>query len=130
MLSNNNTSSMEQSSYRKQLTMDRIKIQKDHDVTTLMRQTSTLTSPEKYAHLSDIENRLLEFITEIMSENDGDHNIRKLVFLPVGVPGMGKTTLGRFLESVAKHIEVQIRGFPVRVLFKRVSYDIVFTDLY
>ena len=54
-----------------------------------------------------------------------------LIFLPVGIPGMGKTTLGRFLESAAHNVKLILPNTsqPATVNFTRVSYDIVFTPL-
>jgi signal recognition particle GTPase len=53
-----------------------------------------------------MEAKLVAFIEKILKElsstDPTSHNKqRTLVFLPVGVPGMGKTTLGRFLESAS-----------------------------
>ena len=42
---------------------------------------------------------------------------------------MGKTTIARFLESAAKNIKLTIKGKPTRVVFKRISYDVVFSSL-
>jgi broad-specificity NMP kinase len=64
-----------------------------------------------------------------MKENLKDlHQI--LVFLPVGVPGMGKTTLGRYLESAASNVNIVMdNGRFLKANFTRVSYDIVFSTL-
>lgn len=54
-----------------------------------------------------------------------------LIFLPVGIPGMGKTTLGRFLESAAHNVKLILPNSTqhATVNFTRVSYDVVFTQL-
>jgi hypothetical protein len=56
------------------------------------------------------------------------HLHQTLVFFPVGIPGMGKTTFGRFLESASQHILLK-GSTQVKVNFVRVSYDKVFTQL-
>jgi signal recognition particle GTPase len=37
-------------------------------------------------------------------EGTANLNHQTLVFLPVGIPGMGKTTLGRFLETASNRL--------------------------
>ncbi|CDW71775.1 UNKNOWN [Stylonychia lemnae] len=88
--------------------------------------SESFSSPAKRKHLQDIESTLMSFIEKVMSE---DETIRRLVFLPAGIPGMGKTTIGRFLEQASLKLKVQTLGSNVKVQFKRVSFDHVFTDL-
>ena len=57
--------------------------------------SESFSSPAKRKHLSDIEQTLMSFIENVMS---ADQTIKRLIFLPAGIPGMGKTTIGRFLE--------------------------------
>ena len=46
---------------------------------------------------------------------------RKLFFIPIGIPGTGKTTLARHLEST---LLLQQPHFK----FKKVSYDQILTE--
>jgi len=40
----------------------------------------------------------MQFITKIIAAENSKGSLRRLIFLPAGIPGMGKTTIGRFLE--------------------------------
>ena len=66
----------------------------------------SFSNPSKSAHLNEMESKLVGFIEKLLKEISSSdatslHKHKTLVFLPVGVPGMGKTTLGRFLESAS-----------------------------
>ena len=83
-----------------------------------------------------MESKLVGFIEKIRKEitKSQPENAEKhhtLIFLPVGVPGMGKTTLGRFLESASQALRVVLPDGKTHgtVNFTRVSYDHIFTEL-
>jgi hypothetical protein len=54
--------------------------------------------------------------------------IKKLFFVPIGLPGMGKTTLARHLESTAHKSFTNHNSTPFKVQFKKISYDKMLTD--
>ena len=96
-----------------------------------MEDSTEASTPLKgNEYLNQIECQLLTYIEELMAANDSEERkVRTLVFMPAGVPGMGKTTIGRFLESAAKSLTLMIKGQPARMIFKRISYDVVFSGL-
>lgn len=79
--------------------------------------------------MSEMEAKLIAFIEKQLQEEQKEVTTlhQTLVFLPVGIPGMGKTTLGRYLELASQNIKLTlIKG---NIHFTRVSYDIVFSQL-
>jgi hypothetical protein len=44
-----------------------------------------------------IEASLLKFIVDLISQKNM-HTVKKLFFIPVGLPGMGKSTLAKYLR--------------------------------
>lgn len=42
---------------------------------------------------------------------------------------MGKTTVGRFLEQASLKVQLSSEEQKFKIIFKRISYDVVFTDL-
>eukprot|EP00347_Sterkiella_histriomuscorum_P002864 403366501 len=89
----------------------------------------SFSSPAKRKHLIDIEQTLIKFIEHVMSTNIDEQGIKRLIFLPAGIPGMGKTTIGRFLEQASIRVRLENSGQEIKVVYKRISYDVVFTDL-
>lgn len=59
----------------------------------------------KSQHLSEMEGQLFSFIEQAISSVEDDLPLT-MVFLPVGIPGMGKTTLGRFLAQASARLSL------------------------
>ncbi len=56
-------------------------------------------------------------------------HIKKLFFVPIGLPGTGKTTLAKHLESTSNKLFYNYHtGQPNYVEFKKISYDKILTD--
>ena len=56
-------------------------------------------------------------------------HIKKLFFVPIGLPGTGKTTLAKHLESTSnKMFYHHSLNTPLFVEFKKISYDKLLTD--
>jgi len=61
-------------------------------------------SPQK------IQQALLKFIVDLTSTQDM-HSVKKLFFVPVGLPGMGKSTLAKNIKfSIEKNLSVQSKA--------------------
>lgn len=55
-------------------------------------------------------------------------HIKKLFFVPVGLPGMGKTTLAKHLEHCKHKQFVNFEDSRFTIIFKKISYDRMLTD--
>ena len=56
-------------------------------------------------------------------------HIRKLFFIPIGLPGTGKTTLAKHLESTSnKMFYHHTSNTQLFIEFKKISYDRMLTD--
>ena len=55
------------------------------------------------------------------------HSIKKFIFVPIGLPGMGKTTLSRYLSNNSK-ILFNTDQKSQSVDFVKISYDRMLTD--
>ncbi len=110
-------------------------IAEKRDKRLLSNESGSISNPSKSAHLSETESKLVTFIESLLKKTlntESDTAMHHtLIFLPVGIPGMGKTTLGRFLESAAHNVKLVLPNSsqPASVNFIRVSYDVVFTQL-
>jgi len=52
---------------------------------------------------AQIENAIFKFITDLVQPKQM-HQVKKLFFVPVGLPGMGKSTLAKHIKlAAAKH---------------------------
>jgi hypothetical protein len=57
---------------------------------------------------AQIEQELLKFVVDLVSPKEMQH-IKRLFFVPVGLPGMGKSTLSKHIKlAVEKNLGVQI----------------------
>lgn len=54
-------------------------------------------------------------------------SIKKFIFVPIGLPGMGKTTLSRYLSSNSKILFANGQQSQ-QVDFIKISYDRMLTD--
>lgn len=55
--------------------------------------------------------------------------VNKLFFIPIGLPGMGKTTLSRHLEHTSVKYLNKNYQYPFKLSYKHVSYDKILTDI-
>ena len=79
------------------------------------------------SRLDLIEQSLYQFVLNIFSKSEMAH-IKKLIFVPIGLPGLGKSTLSRHLESTTNKFFHQGKHM-INVDFKRINYDKMLTDL-
>ena len=54
--------------------------------------------------------------------------IKKLFFIPIGLPGMGKTTLARYLKTTTfNSLHPSKATLPFNINFRKISYDKMLT---
>ena len=72
-----------------------------------------------------IEQALFKFVVDLVSPKSM-HHIRKIFFVPVGLPGMGKSTLAKHINiSTQKHLNKQ----AVAARTNRNDFDKEFVDV-
>lgn len=88
-----------------------------------------------------MESALLKFVVDLISQKTM-HSVKKLFFIPVGLPGMGKSTLAKHIREATERNLMQNSG-PIgkanqthhfsenplpQVSFSKVSYDRILGD--
>jgi hypothetical protein len=69
-----------------------------------------------------MEKALTQFVLDIFKEKELSQTT-KLFFIPIGLPGTGKSTLAKHLESVSHQIFDNYHSQPSAVSFKQITYD-------
>lgn len=70
-----------------------------------------------------IEQTLLKFLVDLISHKSM-HTAKKLFFVPVGLPGMGKSTLAKHIRQATE----KSKKAQTQLSFHKVSYDRILGD--
>lgn len=89
---------------------------------------------------AQMESALLKFVVDLITQKTM-HSVKKLFFIPVGLPGMGKSTLAKHIRQATENnlsasgslfgksqTHNQLDGMLPQVSFSKVSYDRILGD--
>ena len=74
----------------------------------------------------NLETQLFNSIFENISEQEMN-KITKYFIIPIGLPGMGKTTLSRFLQNYSSQ-KINFTNNTIILNFQKISYDRILTS--